>query len=73
MTDTNKAIQHLKENGVAAFEHGGIVVVPCDSPEEILDLASKVKRLFKEIDFQKSWEISPYILQPEYSVQVLAD
>lgn len=73
MTDTNKAIQHLKENGVAAFEHSGIVIVPCDSPEEILDLASKVRSLFKEIGFQKSWEISPYILQPEYGVQVLAD
>ena len=60
MTDIGKAIKHLKENGVEAFEDNGILVIPCSSPEEIYDLAGKARRLFKEIDYQKSWQINPY-------------
>ena len=60
MTDINIAINHLKQNGIESFEGAGILVIPVSSVEEIYDLANRVRRLFKEIDFQKSWQIDPY-------------
>ena len=60
MTDIKTAIEHLGTKGIEAFEGSNILIIPCTSPEQIYDLASKVRRIFKEIDFQKSWQIDPY-------------
>ena len=62
MTDIGKAIKHLEVNGVEAFESSGILVIPCSSPEEIYDCANLVRRLFKEIGYNKSWQIDPYYI-----------
>ena len=57
----NKAINYLKEKGIDAFDGGsGILVIPCTTPEEIYDLANKVRKYFKEIGYEKSWQINPY-------------
>ena len=44
------AIEYLEQKGITAFEGDGyILVIPVSSPEEIYDLAEKVRRYFKEI------------------------
>lgn len=63
MTDISVAIARLKEDGIESFEGSGILIVPCNSPEEIIDLVGRVKRIFKEIDYQKSWQVDPYYYQ----------
>lgn len=63
MTDIGKAIDALKAIGIEAFEGAGILIIPASSPEEIFDLANRCRRLFKEIDYQKSWQIDPYYLE----------
>ena len=56
-----KAIEALKAlYKITAFEDSGILVIPCSSPEEIYDLATKVRSIFKEIGYSKSWRIDPY-------------
>ena len=57
----DKAIEALKTlYKISAFEDSGILVIPCSSPEEIFDMATKIRSLFKEIGFNKSWRIDPY-------------
>lgn len=68
MTDIGKAIEYLKENGIESFEGAGILVIPASNPEEIYDMASKVRRLFKEIGYEKSWQIDPYYIQRHKSL-----
>ena len=68
MTDIGKAIEYLKENGIESFEGAGILVIPVSNPEEIYDMASKVRRLFKEIGYEKSWQIDPYYIQKHNSI-----
>lgn len=63
MTDISTAIARLKEDGIESFEGSGILIVPCNSPEEIIGLVSKVGKVLKEIDYQKSWQIDPYYYQ----------
>lgn len=63
MTDMDKAMAYLKDNGVESFESSGILVIPCSSPEEIYDMATRVRRYFKEIGFEKSWQIDPYYIE----------
>lgn len=58
--DIIEGVRILKENGVESFEGSGILVIPCSSPEEIYDLANKVRRIFKECGYNKSWQIDPY-------------
>jgi hypothetical protein len=60
MTDIPAAIAELEKYGIEAFELSNILVIPCGSPEEIYMLANKVRRIFKGIDYQKSWQIDPY-------------
>lgn len=61
----NEAIKRLKSEGLEAIEVGGILVIPFDYVHECTDdefykLISKVKSIFKEIGFEKSWQIDPY-------------
>lgn len=63
MTDISKAIERLKEEGIESFELTGILVIPCESPDDIFKMVGKVRRLLKEIDYQKSWQIDPYYYQ----------
>lgn len=60
MTDIRTAVEFLRSNSIDAFESGGIVVIPCSNPEEIYDMANIVRRYFKEIGYEKSWQINPY-------------
>ena len=63
MNNVDKAILYLKENGIDAFEVDRILTIPVSKPEEIYDMASTVRRLFKEIGFDKSWRIDPYYIE----------
>lgn len=63
MIDIDEAIKCLKERGIEAFELGGVLTVPCESPDDIYDTAEKLRRIFKEIGFDKSWRIDPYYLE----------
>lgn len=63
MTDIAVAIKALEDNGIEGFESSGILVIPCDSPDDIYDMAGKARRIFKEIGFEKSWQIDPYYLE----------
>lgn len=65
----NKAIEYLKTKGIEAFDGGdGILVIPCSSPEEIYDMASNVRRYFKECGYEKSWRIDPYYYEKRSSL-----
>lgn len=63
-----EAIKHLKENGIEAFEGAGIVIIPASSPEEIYDLAGRVRKIFKECGYTKSWQIDPYYYDRQSSL-----
>ena len=63
MTDISAAIARLKKDGIESFEGSGILIIPCTEPEQIYDIANEVRRIFKEIDYQKSWQIDPYYYQ----------
>ena len=60
MSDINAAIKYLKEKGIEAVDCSGILTIPCDGPDKIIDLVSICKRYFKEIGYEKSWQINPY-------------
>ena len=68
MTDVDKAIAYLKEYQIDSFECSGILVIPCTSPNEIYDMATRVRRYFKEIGFDKSWQIDPYFYDKHNSL-----
>ncbi len=63
MNDISVAIARLKEDGIESFEGSGILIIPCTEPEQIYDMVNKVRRIFKEIDYQKSWQVDPYYYQ----------
>ena len=77
MTNINRAIEALKENGIEAFDVSGILTVPCDTPDDIVYMVSKVKHVLKRIDYQKSWLVDPYYWQknrkPDGSVDIDTD
>ena len=60
MSDIQVAIDYLRDKGIEAFEGSGILIIPCTDPDEIFDLACKARRYFKDIDFNKSWQVDPY-------------
>ena len=60
MIDSDKAVDILKERGIESFVLGGVLTVPCSSPDDIYDMAEKLRKIFKEIGFEKSWRIDPY-------------
>ena len=60
MTDISVAIAELAKYGIESFELAGVLTIPCGSPEEIYMMATKVRGIFKGIDYQKSWRIDPY-------------
>ena len=63
MISIDEAIKCLKERGIEAFELSGVLTVPCESPDDIYDMAEKLRRIFKEIGYEKSWRIDPYYLE----------
>ena len=63
MLSIDEAVNILKMRGIEAFELSGVLTVPCSSPDDIYDMADKLRRIFKEIGFQKSWRIDPYYLE----------
>lgn len=65
MTDIRLAVKHLKMQGIEAVEGSGILVVPCSSPSEVLDLVSIVKRHLNDVGYDKSWIIDPYYYEPK--------
>lgn len=66
--DISDAVKKLKEHGIEAFEGKGILVIPCSTPEEIFDLANDVRRIFKEVGYNKSWQINPYYYDKKQSL-----
>lgn len=60
MTDISTAIKALKESNIEAIEINNMLVIPVTDPKEIYPTVDKVTRIFKEIDFRKSWLIDPY-------------
>lgn len=63
MIDIDEAVNILKERGIEAFELSGVLTVPCSSPDDIYNTAEKLRRIFKEIGYDKSWRIDPYYLE----------
>ena len=63
MSDILIAIDALKDAGIEAFELSSILVIPVSSPEDIYDMVSKARRIFKEIGYEKSWQVDPYYYQ----------
>lgn len=66
--DIQEGVRILEENGIESFEGSGILVIPCSSPDEIYDLANKVRRIFKECGYNKSWQIDPYYFDRRQSL-----
>lgn len=63
MIDIDEAVDILKKRGIEAFELSGVLTVPCSSPDDIYDTAEKLRKIFKEIGYDKSWRIDPYYLE----------
>lgn len=62
--DISAAVKELKNRGIEAFEGAGsILVIPCESHEEIYNMAEKARRIFREIGYYKSWQIDPYFYE----------
>ena len=68
MISIDEAVNILKERGIEAFELSGVLTVPCSSPDDIYDTAEKLRRIFKEIGYDKSWRIDPYYLEHKKSL-----
>lgn len=67
-SDINRALLYLKNQySIEGFEQNGILVIPCNSVEEIYSMAEKVRRIFKECGYEKSWRIDPYYLENKRS------
>lgn len=60
MTDIDQAIKYLESKGIKSHETAGILEIPVDSPDEILDMVSVVKYHLQDIGYDKSWQINPY-------------
>ena len=60
MTDVKLAIQALKDAGIEAVEGPMMLIIPCDGPVKIYETVRNAEKVFKKIDFQKSWEVDPY-------------
>jgi hypothetical protein len=67
-SDINGALLYLKNEGIEAFDLDNILVVPCESAEEIYNTAEKVRRLLKECGYEKSWRIDPYFFERRNSL-----
>ena len=63
MTDILAAVDELKKHNVEAFEGRGMLVIPCNSPAEVLDVVTKAKSILKGIDYQKTWIVDPYYFE----------
>ena len=71
MIGIDEAIDILKNRyNIEAFEVAGILVIPVTSPLDIYDCANNTRRIFKEIGYEKSWQIDPYFFSKR---QTLSD
>lgn len=62
--DISQAVKELEKMGIEAFEgKGSILVISCESHEEIYNMAEKARRIFREIGYYKSWQIDHYFYQ----------
>lgn len=68
MTDIDLAIKHLKSKGIEAFDGSGILVIPCDGPDQIVDMVSIIKHHLEDIGYDKSWQINPYYYERKSSL-----
>lgn len=59
----DEAIGYLKDNGIDSFEQAGILVIPVSSVDELHDMVSTARSLFKECGYEKSWRIDPYYFE----------
>jgi hypothetical protein len=68
MRDINEAIKYLDSKGIDSHETAGILEIPVDSPEEIVDMVSIVKHHLQDIGYDKSWQINPYYYKDKESL-----
>ena len=68
MRDIDEAIKYLKSKGIEAHNAAGILEIPVDNPEEIIEMVSKVKKLLQDIGYDKSWQINPYYYDDKESL-----
>lgn len=68
MTDIDQAINYLETKGVSAHNSAGILEIPVDSPEDIVEMVSKAKKLLQDIGYDKSWQINPYYYENKESL-----
>ena len=60
MTDISLAIKYLESKGISAHETAGILEIPVESPEDVMDMVSVAKHHLQDIGYDKSWQINPY-------------
>ena len=68
MTDIDQAINYLEEKGIESHNTAGILEIPVDSPEDIIDMVSKAKKYLQDIGYDKSWQINPYYYERKESL-----
>lgn len=68
MTDIDQAINYLEEKGIKSHNTAGILEIPVDSPEDIVDMVSKAKKYLQDIGYDKSWQINPYYYDEKASL-----
>jgi len=69
----DSTIIFLQEHGIESFEKAGILVVPVSSPDEIVDMVSKLKGLLKEFGYNKSWLVDPYYVKQAENLDTWRD
>lgn len=70
MRDIEQVIKYLQDKGITAFESSGILVIPCNGPEDVVDLVSVIKHHLQDIGYDKSWQINPYYYERGESLVV---
>lgn len=68
MTDIDQAINYLESNGIDSHNSAGILEIPVDGPEDIVEMVSKAKKLLQDIGYDKSWQINPYYYENKESL-----
>ena len=68
MRDIDEAIKYLKSKGIESHNTAGILEIPVDSPEEIVEMVSIIKKHLDDIGYDKSWQINPYYYENKESL-----
>ncbi len=67
----DEAILYLKSLGYTdCYEHMGILVIPVFDVSKLSQYAGRLKKIFKEIGYEKSWSIisNPHYFERKESV-----